>query len=164
MLLLVSTFDIISPLCRSWYQHNPDDKIELRGLNESVLWSKLDRWDYTVADEPRPPPYSLYTFFTLGESFQAFLVLVAIHSVVMLTVKIATSPEFRTRNDLFEKFVHVIQNISLATPYKDWDQGIHNVLEYRRRFRRTNIEMVCGLTINVLVSLAMLVPVWYTGE
>ena len=100
----------------------------------------------------------------MGESFQAFLVLVAIHSVVMLTVKIATSSEFRTRNDLFEKFVHVIQNISLATPYKDWDHGIHNVLEYRRRFQRTNIEMACSLTINVLVSLAMLVPVWYTGE
>ena len=53
---------------------------------------------------------------------------------------------------------------SLATPYQDWDEGIHTVPEYKRRFRRTNIEMACALTLNIVVSLVMLVPLWYTGK
>ena len=81
----------------------------------------------------------------------------------MLLVKIATSAEFRTRENLFKKFLHIIQNLSLATPYQDWDEGNHTVPEYRKRFRRTNIEMACCLTLNIVVSLVMLVPLWYTG-
>ena len=53
---------------------------------------------------------------------------------------------------------------SLATPYKDWDEGVHTVPEYKRRFRRKNIEMACALTLNIVVSLVMLVPLWYTGK
>ena len=53
---------------------------------------------------------------------------------------------------------------SLATPYQDWDEGVHTVPEYKRRFRRTNIEMACALSLNIVVSLVMLVPLWYTGK
>ena len=88
----------------------------------------------------------------------------AIHALVMLFVKMVTSAEFRARDNLMKKVLHVIQNLSLATPYQDWDEGVHTVPEYKRRFRRTNIEMACCLTLNILVSLVMLVPLWYTGE
>ena len=55
-------------------------------------------------------------------------------------------------------------SLSLATPYQDWDEGVHTVPEYKRRFRRMNIEMACALSLNILVSLVMLVPLWYTGK
>ena len=142
-----------------------DDMIELRGLNQAVLWGELDRWNYT--NMPTPPPYTLYTFLTLGEAFQVFLIIMGVHTLAMLIVKIATSREFRTRHKLLRKFIHVIQNLSLATPYQDWDENedeeVRTIPEYKRRFRRTNIEMACALSLNILVSLVMLVPLWYTG-
>ena len=47
---------------------SPGDKISLLGLNETVLWSQLDRWDYT-GGIPSPPKYNLYTFLNLQENF-----------------------------------------------------------------------------------------------
>ena len=52
----------------------------------------------------------------------------------------------------------------MASPYQDWDEGVHTVPEYKRRFRSTNIEMACALSLNIVVSLVMLVPLWYTGK
>ena len=145
-----------------------DDMIELRGLNHTVLWGELDRWDYSNPDLATPPPYTLYTFLTLGEAFQVFLVIMGAHTLLMLIVKIATSREFRTRKHLLRKFIHVVQNLSLATPYQDWDENedeeVRTIPEYKRRFRRTNIEMACCLSLNIVVSLVMLVPLFYTGK
>ena len=131
---------------------------------KTVLWGDLDRWNYSDPAVPNGPPYTFYTYLTLKEAFQAFLILIAIHKLVMLIVKIATSAEFRTMNNLMKKCLHVIQNLSLATPYQDWDEGVHTIPEYKRRFRRTNIEMACCLSLNILVSLVMIMPLWYTGE
>ena len=65
-----------------------DDKIELRRLMNTVLWGELARWNYSDPAVPIPPPYTLYTYFTLKESFQAFLILMATHALVILFVKI----------------------------------------------------------------------------
>ena len=128
-----------------------------------MLWGELDRWDYSNPDVATAPHYKLYTFLTLKEAFQVFLVIMAVHTLLMLIVKMATSREFRTKSNLIRKFVHITHNISLATPYQDWDEGSITVPEYKRRFQRTNIEMACTLSLNILVSLVMLVPLWYTG-
>ena len=144
-------------------RQNADDNIELRGLQHTVTWGELDRWDYSDPATPHPPSYTLYTNLTLEQSFTAFLILMAVHTFAMLLVKIFTSVEFRMRDNLLKKSLHVIQNLSLATPYQDWDEGNHTVPEYKRRFRRTNIEMACALSLNIVVSLIMIVPLWYTG-
>ena len=65
-----------------------DDKIELRRLMNTVLWGELARWNYSDPAVPIPPPYTLYTYFTLKESFEAFLILMATHALVILFVKI----------------------------------------------------------------------------
>ena len=129
-----------------------------------MLRRELDRWDYSNPDVATAPPYTLYTFLTLGEAFQVFLVIMVVHTLLMLIVKMATSREFRTKSNLIRKIVHIVQNISLATPYQDWDEGSCTVPEYKRIFRRTNIEMACALSLNIVVSLVMLVPLWYTGK
>ena len=132
-------------------------------MRKPVQWGELDRWNYSDPDAPVSPPYNLYTYFTLKESFQAFLILMASHVLVMFFVKMATSSEFRTKGNIMKKCLHVIQNLSLATPYQDWDEGVYAVPEYKERFRRTNIEMACCLSLNIVISLVMLVPLWYTG-
>ena len=141
-------------------RQNSKDTIELRGLNQTVYWEQLDRWNYTGV--ATPPPHTLYTFLTLGESFQMFLVIMGVHTLAMLIVKIVTSREFRTKNNLLGKFIHVIQNLSLATPYEDWDQDVKTIPQYKEKFHRVNIEMAFCLTVNIVVSLVMLVPLFYT--
>ena len=78
-----------------------------------MLWRQLDRWDYTNLDVPSgtPPPYTLYTFLTLGEAFQVFLVIMGIHTLAILIAKIASSREFRNKGNILEKFIHVIQSL-----------------------------------------------------
>ena len=91
------------------WRQNPNDTIELRGLNQSARWGELDRWSYT--NVANPPPYTLYTFLTLKEAFQVFLVIMGAHTLLMLIVKMATSTQFRTKTNLLGKFIHVIQNL-----------------------------------------------------
>ena len=55
-------------------------------------------------------------------------------------------------------------SLSLARPYQDWDQEVKTIAEYKEKFRRVNIEMAVCLTINIVVSLVMLVPLCYTGR
>ena len=37
----------------------PEDKIALYGLNETIYWTELDRWDYSDPQDPHPPFYSI---------------------------------------------------------------------------------------------------------
>ena len=142
--------------------------IELRGLNKTMNWGELDRWNYTNPDLATPPPYTVYTFLTLGEAFRVFLIIMGAHMLAMLLVKIATSSQFRIRKHPLRKLIHVIQNLSLATPYQDWDEmedeEVRTIPEYKTRFRRTNIEMACCLSLNIVVSLLLLMPLFYTGK
>ena len=74
-----------------------------------MRWGELDRWSYT--NVATPPPNTLYTFLTLKEAFQVFLIIMGAHTLLMLIVKMATSSQFRTKTNLVGKFIHVIQNL-----------------------------------------------------
>ena len=76
-----------------------------------MLRRELDRWDYSNPDVATAPHYKLYTFFTLKEALQVFLVIMGAHTLLMLIVKMATSTQFRTKTNLVVKFIHVIQNL-----------------------------------------------------
>ena len=82
---------------------SPDDEIGLYGMTEPVLWTQLDRWDYSDPEYPAPPPYSLYTYFNLKETVWAFICLSFIHVIVILCCKLLTSDEFRRKGEAFNK-------------------------------------------------------------
>ena len=63
-----------------------------------------------------------------------------------------------------ENFQFLKASLSLARPYQDWDQDVKTIAEYKEKFRRVNIEMAVCLSINIVVSLVMLVPLCYTGR
>ena len=79
-------------------------------------------------------------------------------------LKVWTSGEFRRRGQYVNKIIHVLENINYATPFSDWDEGDHTIQEFRGRFRATCREMAATFSVNFLSSLAMLVPLWYTGQ
>ena len=141
----------------------PDDKISLHGLNQTIYWTQYDRWDYT-GEAPSPPPYSIYTLMTLRETFTAGAVLLTVHFLLVLLIKIITSAKFREKGHIVNKIIHIIENINYATPFDDWDKGEHSIDEFRKRFRATCIEMAATFCINILSTMVMMIPLWYTGE
>ena len=140
------------------------DKISLYGLNETVLWGELDRWDYSTSDEGTPPHYSEYTGLTLKWTFDLFYVLTVAQFVTILFVKISTSKKFYTRENILNKFLHLLLSLNLASPFEDWDMGRFSIKEYKQRRHLTNIEMACSFSVNIIFSLVMMVPLWFTGE
>ena len=61
-----------------------EDKIALYGLNETIFWTELDRWNYNDPNKPTPPNYSLYTGLNLRDTFIAFIVLAALQFIAIL--------------------------------------------------------------------------------
>ena len=101
---------------------------------------------------------------TLRETFTAGAVLLIVHLLLILLVKVLTSQKFRGKGDIVNKIIHLIENIQNASPYEDWDRGVHSIEEFRRRFRATNIEMAATFCVNILVTGVMTIPLCYTGE
>ena len=142
----------------------PDDKISLYGLNETIYWSELDRWSYADPQDPQPPPYSLYTLLSLKHTLAAGAILLVINFLALLIVKYLTSAEFRSRGNIVNKIIHIVENMNYASPYEDWDEGDFNIEEYRVRFRAICYEMLATFAVNILCTAAMLVPLWHTGQ
>ena len=140
------------------------DRIILYGLKEKIIWGDLDRWDYSNSTKGTPPHYSEYTGHSLKWTFGLFFLIAATQLVTILIVKIFTSKAFARREEFFNKFLHLLLSLNLASPFEDWDMGRFTVREYRDRQKLTNTEMAWSLSVNIIFSLAMMVPLWYTGK
>ena len=143
---------------------SPNDQIKLFGVNETLFWSDLDRWDYTDPNNPTAPHYSDYTLLSLKQTFLAGAGLLVIHILCLLIVKTLTSPEFKRKGNLTNKLVHIMSNVNLATPYSDWDVGDYSIEEYEVRFWCTVKEMIATFSINIFVTVMMMLPMCYTGN
>ena len=146
------------------YQKTQFDKIVLYGLNETVRWGDLDRWDYSTNTEGTPPQYSEYTGLTLKWTFGLFFLITGAQFVTTLIVKISTSEKFYKKGNYLNKFLHLLLSLNMASPFEDWDMGRFNIREYKERQKLTNTEMAWSLSVNIIFSLAMMVPLCYTGE
>ena len=142
-----------------WKKYNRTEKLSLYGLKESILWGELDRTDQLG----NPPDYSIYTGLSLHWTFCVFFILSGMQFLVTLLAKILTSNKFARKEDFLDKFLHLVLGLNLAFPFEDWDQEKFGVKEYRQRHRETNIEMAWSLSINIVFSIVMMVPLWFTG-
>ena len=140
------------------------DKIALFGLNKTVLWGDIDRWDYSQDPEGTPPHYSDYTGLSLKSMFYLFYFLLLAQFLITLVAKKYTSEKFGERRNYFNKFIHLLLSLNLALPYEDWDVGRFSVKGYKERQKRTNVEMILSMSINIIFSVVMMVPLWYTGR
>ena len=142
----------------------PEDRIGLYGLNETILWSKLDRWDYTNPQSPKAPPYSIYTLMDLKNTFIALLCLSIIQFLAIFFIKYWISAEFCNENHLTNKAIHVFENLHYASPFKDWDHEVCTIQKFKERFRAVRNEMILTFTINIVTTLLMMVPLWFCGK
>jgi len=137
--------------------------LELYNMTEKVLWSDIDRWNYNDVNHPFPPDYNLYTGLTLGQSFLAFVGLFVVHFLLLLIVKSFTVNKFWMRNH-YNKFVHILKNMNIATPWQDWDHGKCSVEQHKIKHRRVNMEMAATMGVNMIISLLMICPLLYSGK
>ena len=142
----------------------PDDKIGLFGLKETIYWTQLDRWSYADPQDPQPPPYSLYTLMSLKDTLAAGAILLAVNFLALVIVKLLTSAEFRSRGNIVNKLIHILENINYAAPYEDWDVGDYSIDQFRVRFQATCKEMLATFAVNIVFTMTMLVPLWHTGQ
>ena len=160
----------------------PDDEIHLKDMTERVYWSQLDRWDYTDPNKPQAPNYDIYTGLTLKWTFASFFLVGLVQCVLLFSVKMVFSKGFRQDN-LFNKFVHILENTNIASPFEDWDkepedrqnlrglqeQSLHRILQksalqdFRERLKLVEREMLLCFAVNTLTSMVMLIPIWHTG-
>ena len=128
--------------------------------NRSVLWSEIDRWDYSAS--PSPPAYTLYTGLTLREYFWLFLAVLSLHTVCVGIAKFILVPDFRAAHPV-EMFCHCLQNLSLPQPWTPWDTHGGTVRQHRRRFKMEIIEMISIMAVNFVFNALMLGPLLYLG-
>ena len=157
---------------------HPKDQVYLFNMTDTLFWSEsrrwfwtdgikagsgLDRWNYFEdPNEPTAPSYALYTGFTLKWTLMLFFMLMAFHFLSMFFVKWATSQEFN-KERMFNKCIHVLQNLNLCFPFSDWDEKMVSGEEFRQRFSNTELEMACSFAVNFGFSLTMVIPIWFTG-
>ena len=136
------------------------DTLELYNMTEKVLWTDIDRYNY---ESSTPPPYTLYTGLSLGQSFITFIGIFVVHFLCILLLKSFTVDHFWMKNH-YNKFVHILTNMNIATPWRDWDYDKCSVEQHKIKHRKVNIEMALIMLVNMVISLFMLCPLFYTGN
>ena len=165
-----------------------EDRLELNGLNQTIYWRDLDRWDYSDPKYPRPPHYNNYTGLTLQETFGAFLLLLVLHFIAIFVAKLKTARDFSGSYNKLEKCFHVLENMNIPETYIDWDVTplgsfspfrsmrssgnhwkqfrfkINTFMNFRMTifYRSVNIEMGLVFGINFIFNALLLLPLTYT--
>ena len=123
------------------------------------------RWNYEDPENPTSPAYSLYTGLSAKMTLVAFICILLLHCLAIMVVKLLTSTEFRKEFGRGIKTpIHIITCSNISSPFRDWDHEDVSVEEHQRRYARTKREMLCLLLTNTVFSLALLGPLWYTGN
>ena len=156
-------FDIRIELARKGIISS-EDKISLLGLNETINWQGLDKTDYSDPKYPVPPSYAHYTLLTLQETFIALVGLSFVQLLATWVIKVWNSKHFKEEPFKTNKFIHLLENLNFASPYKDWDDGDFSIQEFKERAKAVRKEVFWTQAIHFISSFVMLIPLWYTGK
>ena len=116
------------------------DEIKLNGLNQTIYWRDLDRFDYSK-DDPEPPSYELYTIFSLQVYFIFFFVWKCIQLIVIYLTKKYLSWGFKEEEKFINKCTHVLNTLNGPLPYNDWDETLechdepYTINRFKKQFR-----------------------------
>ena len=167
----------------------PSDKIELFNFTREILWSDIDRGSYEDNGDYLPVPYTHYTGLTLQQTFVAFLSLNAIHFIIVFVIKQINSPDFKTEkifNKVRErkifwitcmqyfiilKVLHCFECLNVLVPFQDWDTQQSDSIKslptwqwFNMKSKQVSKEMKYSYLLSLIMTLVMMVPLWYTGN
>ena len=130
--------------------------------SDPVLWTELNRYNYTSGSGP---DYKMYTKYSLMEYFFGFWILLFLHIYTNLLAKIAISEDFRkncTSSKLI-KFIHSLENTNIPTVWMDWEEKDGSIDDHKKRHGQVITEMVVIMIIRIIFHAVMLAPIVYTG-
>ena len=66
--------------------------------------------------------------------------------------------------NLFEKFIHSLENSNIPYNAKEWDDGKGDAEDHKERMRSNWFEVLVIIIINGIFNLALLTPLIYLGN
>ena len=114
----------------------------------------LDRWNYYEdPDEPTAPSYALIYTYRLYLKMDISVVLPTFHFFFMFLVKCAMSQEFKEER-MFNKCIHVLQNLNLSFPFVDWGEKMVSGEEFKQTLRTQKWRLLAHslLTLDLVLS------------
>ena len=67
-------------------------------------------------------------------------------------------------NYLLFQLLHCFETLNVPVPFRDWDDKDDRTFDwYESKFYRVRTEMIVSYVLSFIISLAMLIPLWYTG-
>ena len=130
----------------------------------NITWGDMNRWDYNDPTNPIPPPYTLYTAFTLTHYFIGFWIILLLHVVSNIIIKKICSEHFRRNcKSVVAMVVHGVENSNMATVWRDWDVDNGTVEDHKQRHSQVIKEMVAIMINKAVFHGLMLCPIIFTG-
>ena len=80
-----------------------------------------------------PPDYTLYAGMNLKHYLITFFVQLGIHVIIVFIAKYLLSEAFRNGFNFFEKILHCLENTNITYNSKEWDDGLGNAEEHKKR-------------------------------
>ena len=111
----------------------------------------------------KPPPYTLYTHFTLYTFYCILGALLTCQGLLLALVKRRLNCSFQ-RASPWVQLQHLLESLTVPDCFKDWDEGEGGVEEHRRRWRRVATEIAVTSVIHFLTNIFLLSPVFFTGK
>ena len=144
--------------------HEAHDDLSQFQYKPSILY----RTQFDDLESPLLPPYSLYTYFTLGQASAAFLGLLMIQAGIITTVKKSFSEQFRAAA-WPSKTWDILANLTIPDAFCDFDE-VNNGAEkrtpedYKKSWSAVRKENFCLLSLHCLFNFLFLIPVMVTGK
>ena len=154
------------------------DGLMFMGDNEGFVWNEVDRWikndTLWIFRENKSPQLNPYYFIAapdvtlyIGLTWQPYLFIffahVAIHTIVIFIAKYKLSLVFKYGFNLLDKNIHSLENTNLPFNCREWDDGMGDAEEHRRRMRLNWKEGLVIIIINAFFNSSLLIPLYYLG-
>ena len=141
---------------------NPSSYFEYIGPVVNASLFQIQRGKYPENLGPysyyQPPLLELYTQFSLGIHFAAFLVMHFSQIFTIFIVDKIWMKNTTTSNSFWQGFINSVQKSHLPFPYDDWDVEKGGCLDHIERQRKVQKEFLATAAINLVFNLVLLTP------
>ena len=128
-----------------------------------VAWADITHVDYSNPDNPKPPPYKIYTGLTSKEFFIIFLTMWFLQIFFIWLHNFLRSPAFKSLS-AFDQIMHSFQSVITPAPSVDWVYGQGDCEDHFKRMKDVEKEVIGVIKINSIFNILHILPITYLGN
>ena len=141
-----------------------------------IPWYLIDRWERNTSVPPRmdgiyalanpdyflaPPPFSMYTFFTLKEYFYIFFGALLSHMIIIIIIKRQFCFDYNGLN--FEFVLHALENTNITYNLRQWDAPAGSAADHKKRMMSNCKEGIALILVSCIFDILHLLPLTILG-